>query len=351
MNWKNRAVEFAARFINRNTISQWEADWKTLRLALTGRVKGCSGLPDRFGGSFKTYISQHGLDDALARLASGLDARSLALLEELKWRLLNFPEQSRADAFILIPDRFVTEQEKRDRKHWVKEFRSLCRQYRIAPRYCAPEAFFYHHGLRSLPGKVHEYIKSSDFIDAGAYIGDSAVVLLRNYSPRKVWSFDLCEMNRPVYQQLMNRNDIAPEQYEFITAATGSANGSLRLAQQEGASASTFQTDGGVTIPTTTLDHFADERRLGRIGFIKADVEGKGLEMAKGMTEILRRDRPVLSLSIYHNPDEFFELKPFLESLNLNYRFFLEKYRLEFDFPTVDTCLLAVPAELLTAPQ
>lgn len=37
--------------------------------------------------------------------------------------------------------------------------------------------FNFFHGLTYLPQKVQEYIENKDFIDIGAYIGDSAIAL------------------------------------------------------------------------------------------------------------------------------------------------------------------------------
>lgn len=66
--------------------------------------------------------------------------------------------------------------------------------------------------------------------------------------------------------------------------------------------------------------------------------------MLRGMTEILKRDRPILSLSIYHNEEEFLDMKPYLESLNLNYN--IQILPMTGDY-FVEISLFAVPKELL----
>ena len=74
------------------------------------------------------------------------------------------------------------------------------------------------------------------------------------------------------------------------------------------------------------------------------DIEGFGLAGVRGMVETLKKYRPVLSLAIYHNPDEFFKIKPFIASLNLNYRFAIRKF--SHTHLMAETSLLAWPAEL-----
>ena len=40
-----------------------------------------------------------------------------------------------------------------------------------------------------------------------------------------------------------------------------------------------------------------------------------------GAIETIKRDKPVLSISIYHTFDDFFNIKPWIENLNLGYKF------------------------------
>lgn len=49
-----------------------------------------------------------------------------------------------------------------------------------------------------------------------------------------------------------------------------------------------------------------------QVGFIKLDLEGYGVRALRGMEKTIRKDRPVLSLSIYHSPEELFETKKVL---------------------------------------
>jgi len=96
----------------------------------------------------------------------------------------------------------------------------------------------------------------------------------------------------------------------------------------------------------TDLDSFVLENNL-KVGFIKADLEGVGLEGTLGMAETIRRDRPVLAISIYHNPKEFFEIKPALDEITkgLDYKLTIEKH---FPFPgrMVEVVVFAYPMEL-----
>ncbi len=103
---------------------------------------------------------------------------------------------------------------------------------------------------------------------------------------------------------------------------------------------------GNDKVRLTDLDSFSKENAL-TVGFIKADLEGVGLEGLLGMAETIRRDRPVLCISIYHSPKEFFEIKPALDEIvrELDYKITIEKH---FPFPDrmVEVAVFAYPNEL-----
>jgi len=111
-------------------------------------------------------------------------------------------------------------------------------------------------------------------------------------------------------------------------------------------SGSGLNTKGSDMVELTTIDDFAKKRNL-RVGFIKADIEGSESYLVRGLEETLAKDRPVLSIAIYHNPKDFFEIKPYLESLNMNYKFEIKKFNPRILVPLWETYLLAYPAELI----
>jgi hypothetical protein len=58
---------------------------------------------------------------------------------------------------------------------------------------------------------------------------------------------------------------------------------------------------------------------------IKLDVEGLESEIIRGAIESIKKYKPVLLISIYHTPEDFFHIKPFIENLNLGYNFLVRK--------------------------
>src|SRR5205814_10273287 len=57
--------------------------------------------------------------------------------------------------------------------------------------------------------------------------------------------------------------------------------------------------------------------------YLKYDVEGAEREALQGTEELIRRAEPILAVSIYHKPDDLWQLSRYIKSLNPNYRLFL----------------------------
>ena len=72
---------------------------------------------------------------------------------------------------------------------------------------------------------------------------------------------------------------------------------------------------------------------------IKLDTESCEADIIKGAVNVLRKDKPVLAIAMYHTPIDFFELKTQLENLNLGYKFMIR--RSQMILPQADLVLIA----------
>ena len=69
-----------------------------------------------------------------------------------------------------------------------------------------------------------------------------------------------------------------------------------------------------------SVDELVRERQL-QVGLIKLDVEGFEPQAMRGALHTIKTQRPVIISAIYHTPEEYYELKPYIESLDLGYEF------------------------------
>lgn len=311
-------------------------------------------IDSEFGGSFKEFVLTQDLPGAVSRLKRGLDADSIKLVDALLERMLLFPEPAVSRAFRVREELFfdmaATDMEKEIRRELLEQMKTLAARYgdrRILYDEKHASFFLLRHGMWRSPEKAAEYIAGKDFLDLGAWNGDSAMVFAFNYRPGKIFSFDLSEANLKLYRANMEKARIAPALFETVHMALGEKEGVAGYRSDNSMSHVVDENDeGAVKVPLTTVDTFVRERNLNP-GFIKADVEGAEMACLRGMKETIQRFRPVLSLSIYHNPDQFFNLKPLLETMTegLGYSFSIRLGALCVTH-FAEVLLLAYPEEL-----
>ena len=199
------------------------------------------------------------------------------------------------------------------------EILKMTYEMHFPPEYGDVATLYFHNGLRILSENVLDYIRSSVFIDAGAYCGDSAIMFLK-YEPHKVISFEPSSANRELYKNIMRLNHIPEEKYFLCDRGLSSEDTTVFFSEKSGGSNSLL-TEGNQEVKVVKLDSFLQEYDFGRIGLIKADLEGMGLKALSGAEKTIRKHRPVLALSIYHNQEEFFGIYSTLKQWNLNYKF------------------------------
>lgn len=76
------------------------------------------------------------------------------------------------------------------------------------------------------------------------------------------------------------------------------------------------------------------------VSFIKMDVEGVESEVLRGAESTIRRNRPVLAISVYHKPDHLYTIPQWIRQLDLGYRLLLRHHSRRLD----ETVCYAIPS-------
>lgn len=198
--------------------------------------------------------------------------------------------------------------------------------YFLPIRHFESSVFYFKHGIHELQKSSLEYIKEKDIIDVGGFIGDS-VLVLEDLCPQTIYTFEGVQKHFELIKETLRINHIqnciaehlalGAEIGQVIFDIKGSSSNMQTLDYIE-------QIEGQETVAMTTLDAYASEHEL-NIGLIKVDIEGAEQQFLQGARKTIEKFRPVLLLSIYHNADDFFGIKPLIESWNLGYRFHIHK--------------------------
>jgi FkbM family methyltransferase len=95
------------------------------------------------------------------------------------------------------------------------------------------------------------------------------------------------------------------------------------------------QEDNILEIKVKKLDDILNGEK---VTFIKMDIEGAELNALRGAEQTIAKYRPKLAISVYHKPEDIYEIPLYILSLNSDYKFYLRHYNLGFP----DTVLYAV---------
>ena len=295
---------------------------------------------------FKAYVFSHAMDEIVAALKSGLDLESQKVVDAKIADILNWPERSYCAGLTqLIKQQpitpFLNKAERRiHRQFFSRDLQQIIKTYTLnIPNY-SQEVFLFHHGLKELPETVKTYICDRDFFDVGAYVGDS-ILVLREYGPRKIYAFEASPKALSELNKNMQTNHIPPSLYSLEEYLLGGQEGTV-YTDTHSYMVSTSNT-GKTEIPMKRLDSFLDTADLD-LGLIKMDIEGEEMNVLASGVKLLQKHRPVVVCAIYHTPEQFFELKPYLESILPDYVFRIRNLS-TIVFPR-ETTLIAYPKEL-----
>ena len=189
--------------------------------------------------------------------------------------------------------------------------------------------FWHKYCLNILEPQTLAKMRQKDFIDAGGFIGDSAILFEREFCDKNIYTFEPVSTtyeNMLKTLKLNNSKRVIP-----INKGLGKENKEIQIgvSDRDGIGSSIVfcdykGTQGMQTIQITTLDDFVREHNL-EVGFIKVDIEGAEQQFLAGAKETICTQKPTLLICIYHQPSDFFKIKPLIESWGLGYKFKIVK--------------------------
>ena len=194
-----------------------------------------------------------------------------------------------------------------------------CQHYFLPINHFEPSVFFYKHGLNKL--KNLNYFKNKAILDVGAFIGDSALIL-SPMTTDKVYSFEATTENYNNMLKTIELNNLT--NVVAIKTAVGSENTNIDIRYGGSASSSSElmikEPKYIEKCPVICIDDYVKEHNL-NVGLIKVDIEGAEQDFLKGAMQTIKEYKPTMLISIYHNIDDFLDIKPMIESWNLGYKF------------------------------
>lgn len=172
------------------------------------------------------------------------------------------------------------------------------------------------------------------FADCGAHVGEILRQFLRRCQGRfeGYWAFE------PGGQNIRKLEENCPPEYReklvLCHTALGDKPETVRVRDYNGSNG-VIREDGEEEAPCATLDSFGEKLHP---TILKIDVEGWESRLLSGAETVIRRDKPVIAVAVYHRERDFWEIPLRLKELAPEYRFYLRSY-----LNVAETVLYAVP--------
>ena len=161
-------------------------------------------------------------------------------------------------------------------------------------------------------------IKKGFFVDCGCYDGSNTINYINKYGLDHAVAVEadyknylICKQNLSNYSNVRVYNLGVSDKKE------------IKKFDMRASSASNFTDTGNVEVHTDTLDNLIGNES---VGFIKMDIEGFEEKAIIGSQNIIRNQKPMLAVCMYHKREDFWRIPNILLELNKDYKFYLRHY-------------------------
>lgn len=181
------------------------------------------------------------------------------------------------------------------------------------------------------PGIPHE-LRFSQFIDCGAYTGDTLSVLVNG---RDIHAYAGFEPGQKSFQELSRTADMLQDMipcFLFPCAVSG-FTGMTNFCDIAGSGA--LDKSGTGLVPVVRLDEVLKNFCP---SMIKMDIEGEEYSALLGAQKMITQYKPDLAICVYHYVSDLWRILNLIQSWNLGYSFYLRSH----SSATMETLLYAV---------
>lgn len=200
-------------------------------------------------------------------------------------------------------------------------------------------------GISSAPEKQYfdpELLKLREdecFCDCGSYNGDTMETFF-HLTGGKCKKYIAIEADKGICRELNQK--ISDRDYKNVIALNLACWNKKTILKFQSARSAGHITDlGEIEVFADTLDHMVKDEP---VTMIKMDIEGAETAALTGAGKVIRKNKPVLCICIYHSLEDFYRIPLIMKELNEDYHLFIRNYT---DMVAAETVCYAVPANRL----
>ena len=180
-----------------------------------------------------------------------------------------------------------------------------------------------------MPRSAHEQYFDPDiikltedevFVDGGFFTGDTAIKFIERTNNRFRHIFGFEPDGGNVGKSSLN----GAANVTIVEKGLWSGDDVLNFSAGSNQSGSIGE-GGDVTIPVTSIDNYFRDIPFAPT-YIKLDVEGAEARVLRGAADTIKTHGPKLAVSVYHKPEDMYELPALIRGLCGDYKFYLRHY-------------------------
>ncbi|MCG8074388.1 MAG: FkbM family methyltransferase [Candidatus Thiodiazotropha taylori] len=146
-------------------------------------------------------------------------------------------------------------------------------------------------------------------IDGGACLGDSAAVFSNAVGENgKVYAFDPVKDHLDILQYNISQFPLK----NVVAMPYGLSNENIDAEPITLNGYAPGFSPNNITVPLRTIDSLVDSGEIEKVDFIKLDVEGYEMDVLLGAAQSIQKFQPKLAISLYHKPNDIFELTTYI---------------------------------------
>ena len=175
--------------------------------------------------------------------------------------------------------------------------------------------------------------KNIIYCDIGAFDGDTISSALKNLFLREIYAFEPVSES---FKSLIKKFKTENIRYNFLPLGVSNQYKKTSFSNSDLSSESArIEETGNDFINTISLDESFNID----FNFIKIDVEGFEKDVLLGAKKTIMRAKPVIAMSLYHNPYDLWELPILIKKILPEYKLYVRQHY----FNTFDCVLYCIP--------
>lgn len=178
-----------------------------------------------------------------------------------------------------------------------------------------------YYGVQYFDDEIIKPLDDEVFIDCGSLDCMTSLQFAKwargNY--KHIYSFEPDEKNRENCSKTIDKFNML--KVSLVPCGAWSSCGQLNFVNANGGSC--IDENGDSVIDVVSIDEVLQGKKA---TFIKMDIEGAELEALKGAEKTIRKWHPRLAISIYHKPEDLYEIPEYINELSDDYKFYIRHY-------------------------